>query len=176
MGLEFLARVRTTSMIAVAFAAVFAATYVSPAWGGAFVLGAAWSLLNLVALERIIVGLTTPKQDSAAMLRRAGGGAALLLALLAVGAVLLSRLDPIALLVGFGAPFAIIILKALSLVLVSSAFWRRFTTPTGRTLGLLAAALLLVWAARPLIAWAQEGAHGAQPGTETHESGGGVTE
>ena len=107
MGLEFLARVRTTSMIAVAFAAIFAATYLSPAWAGAFVVGAAWSLLNLVALERIIVGLTTPKQDSAAMLRRAGGGAALLLALLAVGAVLLSRLDPIALLVGFGAPFEI---------------------------------------------------------------------
>jgi len=174
MGLEFLARVRTTSMIAVAFAAIFVVTYVSPAWAGAFVLGALWSLLNLVALEKIVVGLTTPRQDSAAMLRRAGGGAALLFALLAVGAVLLSRLDPVALLVGFGVPFAIIILKALSLVLVSSAFWRRLTAPSGRTLGMLAACVLLVWAARPLIARAQEGGHGA--GTETHPSGSGVTE
>ena len=58
MGLEFLARIRRTSLFATALVSLFAAVYFSYAAGLAVAAGALWSLANLRLLEVIVTSLT----------------------------------------------------------------------------------------------------------------------
>ncbi len=172
MGLEFLSRIRRTSLITAALAAVFTATYRSPGLALGLVLGCLWSLVNLFALELLVVGITTPGRDRHFVLRKAGSGALMLALLLALGGILLSRLEPLGLLLGFALPYAVLLLKAFSLQILTSSSWRRWIGVSRRIDLLLAAAVLLVWAWRPLLALAageggashaaEEGAGGAQ--------------
>ena len=76
MGLEFLARVRRSSIGLTLIAGLFVAVYRPPALGLAIAAGGAWSLVNLWLIERLIVALTSPRRgEPAAAIAspRAGG-------------------------------------------------------------------------------------------------------
>lgn len=127
MGLEFLARVRRTTLWVGAVAAIVGATYSGLAHGAALAAGAAWSLANLFLLEALVVAITGRGRGSLPSLQRAGLAVAGMLGLFALGAFLLFRLPTEPLMIGFGFPFAVMVLKAASALLVDSAAWRRFT-------------------------------------------------
>ena len=97
MGLEFLARVRTTSTWLGGVAALVVATYVSADRGIALAAGVLWSLVNLQLLERFVITWLTPgrRPDTLKITAILGG----MLALLGFGALLLTLLPP-AVLVG----------------------------------------------------------------------------
>jgi F-type H+-transporting ATPase subunit a len=91
-----------------------------------------------------------------------------LLCLLPLGVFLLLRFDPVALLVGFAAPFVVILLKGLSLGLLTSRVWRRLTG-TRQTGALLVIVLLFAAAVMPMLAAAKDPpAHSAA--TESHDA------
>jgi len=190
MGLEFLARVRTTSRWAGAVAALVMGRYLTPGDGLAVGFGVLWSLVNLFLIERLIVALTGPGHGQLPALRRVAWSVGGMLALFAAGAVLLTQLPPQSLVWGFLVPFAVLTLKAGSLLILGSQGWKRFARDPRRAAGLIVAVALAVWAVTPLLARAagetsdtthaateaarpaagQHGA-GAQPG-ETHGASG----
>ena len=124
MGLEFLARVRRSTLGLAAIAALALATYRAPLEGLAFALGAAWSLVNLTLLEKLVTALTGPERGAAPAVARAARAIGGMLALFGAGGVLLLRLPPVLLLVGFLAPFAVILFKAVSTLLLESRAWK----------------------------------------------------
>src|SRR5262245_2874611 len=124
MGLEFLARVRKTSTWLGGVLALMTATYVSPLLGVAFAAGGVWSLTNLQLLEKLVVSLMGEARTTPAGIRGAGFSLMGMLLLFAAGAVLLSLLSPMALLLGFLLPLAVIVLKAASQLLLGSRLWR----------------------------------------------------
>ena len=113
MGLEFLARVRSSTLWLAALAAVMAATYAGWRTGAGLAAGAAWSLANLWALERLVVTVTGPERRTSVSARRAALVLAGMLALFGAGALLLRWLPPAALVAGFVTPFAVMVFKAL---------------------------------------------------------------
>ena len=127
MGLEFLARVRRTSIWLGAISALVVATYAAPLAGAAVALGAGWSFLNLVLLERLIVALTGAERRTFAATGRAIAAIGGLLALFAAGWLLLLRFPPALLMLGFGIPYTVIVLKAVALLLLPSRTWQRVT-------------------------------------------------
>jgi F-type H+-transporting ATPase subunit a len=163
MGLEFLARVRSTLWLA-ALAALMAASYVGWRAGLGFAAGAAWSLANLWALERLVVTITGPEWRTSVASRRAALALAGMLALLGVGFVLLRALPPPALMAGFLAPFAVMVFKAVAAVLLDSPLWARVTRDPWRALALVAAVAGLAWvvaASLPALGGASAPEHGA---------------
>ena len=60
MDLDFLRRVRTTSIITALVLFPFAAVYLGVSWGAGWLLGCAWSLINLAAIGFFVRELTTP--------------------------------------------------------------------------------------------------------------------
>ena len=170
MGLEFLARVRRTSLALAVVVALFAATYWSPARGLAIAAGAAWSLVNLTMLQRLIVALTGQNRGETRTLIQAVTALAGMMGLIAAGPFLLLKLPTIALAIGFGVPFLVITLKAASLMVLGSNAWRRFASDPRRATGLVIAILLALCAAAPLLARAAgaeaEGAEGAESGPQ----------
>jgi F-type H+-transporting ATPase subunit a len=127
MGLEFLARVRRTTLWVVAVVSLLTATYAVPAVALAVALGAAWSLANLALIERLIVTLTGPERGTMPAATRAARSVLGMLILFAAGAFLLRRLSPAALMWGFFVPYAVLVLKAAALLLLPSALWKRLT-------------------------------------------------
>ncbi|HYN63564.1 MAG TPA: F0F1 ATP synthase subunit A [Candidatus Limnocylindrales bacterium] len=127
MGLEFLARVRRSSLWLGGIAALVAATYATPSAGLALAAGAAWSLVNLVLLERLIVALTGPERRTLAATGRVIAALGGLMALFVAGWFLLTRLPAALLMVGFAIPHAVMVLKALSLLLLPTRAWQRVT-------------------------------------------------
>ena len=123
MGLEVLARVRKTSTWLGGVLALMTATYVSPLLGLAFAAGGLWSLVNLQLLEKLVVSVMGPARTTPEGVRRAGFALLGMLLLVGVGAVLLSLLSPMALLLGFLMPLAVIVLKAASQLLLASRAW-----------------------------------------------------
>src|SRR5437773_4027051 len=101
MGLEFLTRVRRATIWLAATTALVTAAYRGPAHGLAVLLGAAWSLVNLFLLEKLIVSATGADRDSAPALRRVAFSVTGMLLLFPVGALLLVKLSPIWLVAGF---------------------------------------------------------------------------
>jgi len=124
MGLEFLARVRKTSIWLGGVVALMAATTVRPMLGLTLAAGTLWSLLNLQLLERLVVALTSPERATPAGVRRSGLTLLGMLALFAAGALLLSLLSPAVLLAGFLLPLAVIVAKAATLLLLDSRAWK----------------------------------------------------
>src|SRR5262249_22259922 len=124
MGLEFLARVRKTSIWLGGVSALMTATYASPRIGLAFAAGGLWSLVNLPLLERLVGTLSGPARGTPEGTRRAGLALLGMLFLFAAGALLLSRLSPTALVAGFALPLAVIVIKAATRVLLGSRAWR----------------------------------------------------
>jgi F-type H+-transporting ATPase subunit a len=124
MGLEFLARVRSTSTWLGGVLALMAATYVRPMLGVAFAAGALWSLVNLQLLERLVVGVVNPDRATPANTRRTAFALGGMLLLFAAGWLLLTRLSPLALVCGFALPLAVIVAKAATRLLLGSRAWR----------------------------------------------------
>jgi F-type H+-transporting ATPase subunit a len=127
MGLEFLARVRSTSLWVIAVTSLFVATYATPLAGLAVAAGGVWSLANLALLQALIVALTGSDRRTLAATGRAVLTLGALLGLFAFGWFLLIKLSPALLVFGFGMPYAVIVLKAAALLLLPSQAWRRLT-------------------------------------------------
>jgi len=162
MGLEFLQRTRKASLWTGAVVALMLARYLTPKDGLAAALGVLWSVVNLTLLERLIVALTGPGRGELPALRRVALALGGMLGLFVAGAVMLMKLPPQSLLWGFLVPFAVLLLKAASLLLLGSSWWKRFSRDPRRAGGILALLLAGLWAVRPLLARAAE---------ETQESG-----
>ena len=164
MGLEFLARVRRSSIVAglvVTLAVAAAAPY---ALAGGFAAGVAWSLVNLALLQFVVVTMTGPERGTGAAFKRLGLAFAGSLVLFAAGAFLLTKLPIAALAAGFTFPFLVMVLKAASAALLQSAFWRRLTASPWQAAVLVLALVGTSW-------WAStnfQGATRADAQTETH--------
>ncbi len=169
MGLEFLSRVRKSSLWAGAIVALLIGRYVAPRDGLAAALGVLWSLINLALLERLVVALTGPDRRQPTGLRRALIASAGMAALFALGAVLLIKLPPQSLLWGFLVPLGVIVLKAGSLLLLGTCGWRRFVGDPRRVTGILVALGLVAWLAAPHGVGAQEHAAHAPHAAAHHE-------
>ena len=140
-----------------AIAALVAATYVKPAAGLALAAGVVWSLVNLVLLERLVVTLTgldrrIPRERGRALAILFGFGL-----LFAAGWGLLTRLPASLLMAGFAIPHAVIVLKALSLILLPSRRWRRITRTPWPAVAVAVALIAGVWAVTT--GWSQSPAH-----------------
>src|SRR5206468_4216553 len=82
----FLARVRRSTLGLAAIAALALAAYRAPLEGLAFALGAAWSLVNLTLLEKLVTALTGPERGAAPAVARAARAIGGMLALFGAGA------------------------------------------------------------------------------------------
>jgi F-type H+-transporting ATPase subunit a len=149
MGLEFLARVRRTTLWVASIAAIMASTYVSPRFAIGLAAGAAWSLANLFLLQHLVVALTGPNRGSTSAVKRVGIALGGMLLLLAAGAWLLFQLPAAGLMTGFLAPFAVLTLKAGTLMLLPTAFWRRVTRDPRIAAPLVLALFAAIWFALP---------------------------
>ncbi len=127
MGLEFLVRVRRSTLWLAAVASLVIGSYSGPAHGLAAALGAAWSLVNLFLIEKLVVAVTGPDRNEFTALRRALASIGGMLGLIAAGAFTLTRLSPIFWIIGFSLPFAVMIMKAAALSILPTRLWRRLT-------------------------------------------------
>ncbi len=153
MGLDFLARVRRTSLLAGLVAALIAGSSFTLLAGLGVAAGCAWCLFNLLALESLVAGLVGARLGREHSLRRMLVGSIGSLVLFALGALLLTQLPPAALMVGFLVPFAVLVLKAGSLLLLQSPLWRRITANPWQAAVLIASIAGASW-------FAANGMHG----------------
>jgi F-type H+-transporting ATPase subunit a len=181
MGLEFLGRVRRTTLWVVAVVSLLTATYASPLQALAVALGAGWSLVNLSLLEHLIVALTGAERGSRSAVRRAAGALLGLLILFVAGAFLLRRLPPAVLMSGFFVPYAVLVLKAATLLLLPSGLWRKLTRDPRLAILAVTLAIGVAWLAfsplrtqsnpqaQPPVTAAAPGTHepASPPGQET---------
>ncbi len=151
MGLEFLARIRRSTILLGIFGALAVATYAGPTSGLGLAAGIAWSLANLALLERLIVAITGSDRRSMPAVKRASLAAAGMMGLFGAGGVLLFLLPPIWLSVGFIAPFAVMVLKAASLLLLQSPAWKWLLARPWRAALVTVSLLVAAWWAIP--AW-----------------------
>ncbi len=145
MGLEFLNRVRRTALIAGAVLALPIASYRCFPSGLGFAAGTLWSLVNLWLIERLVVTLTGRERGTSAAYRAAAWTLGGMAALLAAGALLLSKLPIPAILLGFLLPFAVIVLKAGSTLLLESRLWRAIVGSPWRSALVVASVLVAAW-------------------------------
>jgi F-type H+-transporting ATPase subunit a len=145
MGLEFLVRVRRATLIAGGVAALMIASYAPLPLAAGFALGAIWSLANLALLEQLVVALTGADRGKLPAIRRAAWAVLGFGALFAAGAVMLAKLPVMALLAGFLLPHAVLVLKALSLLLLPTRAWRWITRDPRIALLALAALVGAAW-------------------------------
>jgi len=146
MGLEFLSRVRSSTLWLAVIAALMVANYAGWRMGLGLAAGVAWSLANLGLLERLIVVITGAERRTTLSARRAGWVLAGMLALFGAGAVLLGSLPPAALVAGFLVPYAVMMFKAVAALLLDSPLWARVTRSPWRSLALVAVVAVLAWA------------------------------
>lgn len=166
MGLELLARVRRTSIFVSLVAGLLTVTYRSPMAGLAVALGAAWTLVNLRLIEQLVVGITGPDRGTLPALKRVAIGAGGMVPLFAAGAGLLMWLEPVVLLAGFLIPFAVLVLKAVSLVVLQSRLWKKLTASPWRATMAVAIVALAAWWAMGALTGASAEDHAAP--AETH--------
>ena len=172
MGLEFLARVRHTAAIAGFVAALFAATYASYAVGIGVAVGVGWSIANLAMLQTIVLAMTGPGGGRSRVTLRAALAMAGTAGLLAVAAWLLPHLSLAGVAIGFTLPFAVMLLKAVSSVLLGSGAWRRLTASRWRPALLVALALVAAFAITDVVTRPLRAAP-ATPSTATLAQAGG---
>ena len=145
MGLEFLNRVRRTALIAAGVLAIPVATYRGPWAGLAFASGTVWTLVNLGLIEKLILAITGRDRGTASAYRAAGWAIGGQVLLMAAGAFLLAKLPIPALLAGFVLPFAVIVLKAGSTLLIQSRLWRAMVASPWRSALVVATVLVAAW-------------------------------
>lgn len=146
MGLEFLARVRRTSVIFGLVAGLMVTTYSSPSLGLALVAGCVWGVINLFLIEVLVVALTGAQRGTSPALVRSAATIGGMMALFGAGAFLLTRLSPAWLMAGFGIPFAVIVAKAGTLLLLSSSLWKRVVASPWRAVAFVALLGVAAWA------------------------------
>ncbi len=156
MGLEFLVRVRRTSLVTGFLGALAAFAYVSTSTGLGFTAGLIWSLFNLGLIEQVVLGMTSADRGSRPAITRIALGFAGSLALFAAGWWLLLKLPAIALVSGFTLPFGIIVLKAASRMVIDSPAWSRATRSAWTGIVILSLVIGGAWfgaqVLRPMIA------------------------
>jgi F-type H+-transporting ATPase subunit a len=145
MGLEFLARVRRTTLGLAVVAGLVVTTYRGPLDGVAVALGAMWSLVNFILLEKLILSITGTYRGTPAGLKQAGLAIGGMLALFGAGGVLLLKLPPMWLLGGFLAPFAVMLLKAVSAIVLESRAWKAIVASPWRAAAVVAVLLVAAW-------------------------------
>src|SRR5258706_10961640 len=94
MGLEFLARVRRSTLGLAVVAGLIATTYRGPLDGLALALGAVWSLVNFVLLERLVTALTGEARGTGEGVKRAALTIGGMLPLVAAGGPPLPHAPP----------------------------------------------------------------------------------
>ncbi|NOT33206.1 MAG: F0F1 ATP synthase subunit A [Candidatus Eisenbacteria bacterium] len=139
MGLEFLSRVRRSSLLAAVVVALATAVYVDLRHGIGVAAGTAWCLVNLSLLAHLVRGVS--ERSSATALRRVVLSMVGTLAWFGAGAWLLVQLPPMALAAGFTLPFVVMVLKAASTMLIESPAWAPMTR--GRWVGAVVLAVAL---------------------------------
>jgi F-type H+-transporting ATPase subunit a len=145
MGLEFLDRVRRSTVMMGVVLVLFVVIYAPWRATLGVAAGIGWSLVNLALLTRLVVAITGPDRGQFAAVRRAGLALLGMLALFAAGAALLAALPAMPLLMGFLVPFAVLVLKAASLLLLESRLWRWLTASPWRASVAVAALLVTAW-------------------------------
>jgi F-type H+-transporting ATPase subunit a len=145
MGLEFLARIRRSTILLGIPGALGVATYAGMLAGLGLAAGVAWSLVNLALLERLIVAITGSDRRSFDSLKRSAISAGGIMALFGAGGVLLFLLPPIWLSVGFLVPFAVMFLKAASLLLIQSRAWKWMLARPWRAALVVVSLLVAAW-------------------------------
>ena len=145
MGLDFLTRVRRSSLFAGGVLALFAATYLSPLGGLALLAGSLFCLVNLELIRLVVTGLTSADRGTRSAHRRLAIGLGGMLALLGAGALLLAVLPAGWLVAGFLIPFAVLTLKAASLLLLPSPAWSSLTRSPWRAALAVGACVALLW-------------------------------
>lgn len=145
MGLEFLARVRRTSLWLGGLATLCTLTYQGIVPGASLGAGIVWSLVNLALLQTLVVALTGRDRESTSAAFRLWGSAGAMLLWFGAGGLLLARLSPVWLLGGFLVPFGVIVLKAASLLVVGSSAWRTLMRHPRRTGAAVAALAIAAW-------------------------------
>jgi F-type H+-transporting ATPase subunit a len=145
MGLEFLTRVRTTSLWMGLVTSLFAVTLRGLSPGLGLFAGIAWCLVNLALIQMLVVALTGPERSEPRGLARAAIAIGGMLALFAAGAFLLMKLPAIWLVAGFTFPFLVLVLKAASLLVLPSRAWRTLTRSRWRAGALVAALVAAAW-------------------------------
>jgi F-type H+-transporting ATPase subunit a len=143
MGLEFLARIRRSTLWLGGIAALVIATYVAPLSGAGLAAGALASLANLALIEMLVVAITTPgpnKGRTRAALALAG-----MITFFAAGALLLRFLPAMWLMIGFGVPFLVMLMKAVALLLIESGLWTRFIARPWRATLAVGAVAFALW-------------------------------
>jgi F-type H+-transporting ATPase subunit a len=160
MGLEFLSRVRRTTLWVSGVVLLVLATFAPLAQALGVALGALWSLANLALLERLVVAITSPERGTAPAVKNAAIAAALTLALFGAGGMLLTLLPPLALAAGFALPLAVLVLKAASALLLESRAWRWLVSNPWRAALAVAVVLVAAWWLVPTRVLSQAG-HGA---------------
>ncbi|MGH7742790.1 MAG: hypothetical protein ACRENS_12305, partial [Candidatus Eiseniibacteriota bacterium] len=118
--------------------ALLAATRSAPLHGLALFAGAAWCLVNLLLIEKLVVAVTSAERNSSSALLRAGLSIGGMLALFPAGALLLTRFSPIWLTAGFSLPFLVIVLKAAALLILPTRLWQSLTRSPWRAAALVA--------------------------------------
>jgi len=170
MGLEFLVRVRRATLIAGGVASLMIGTYAPLVIAIAFALGALWSIANLTLLEKLVVALTGADRGKPPAIRRAAWAVLGFGALFAAGAVLLAKFPPMALLAGFALPHAVLVLKALSMLLLPSRAWRRVTRDARVATLVLAALVGVAWLALAPLRGGAAPEHQAAPAAHATEA------
>ena len=160
MGLEFLTRVRTSTLWVAGVVLLALTTFAPLSTVLGVALGTLWSLANLALLERLVVAITSPDRAQLPAVKRAALAAAAMLALFGAGGMLLTLLPPLALAAGFALPLAVLVLKAASTLLLESRAWRWLVSNPWRAAFAVAAVLVAAWWVVPGRVLSQAG-HGA---------------
>lgn len=164
MGLEFLARVRRSSLWLGGISALVIATYSAPSAGLAFAAGTAWSLVNLILLQNIIVALTGADRRTLPATGRVITAIGGLMMLFVAGWFLLTRLSPALLVAGFALPHVVMLLKAVALLLLRARAWQRIVRSPWPAL-VVAVALAAGW-------WAVSNGWSQSHGDSSHADSG----
>ena len=154
-----------------AIAALMIASYSGPMPGLASVMGIAWSLTNFALLQQLVVAITGTDRKSPPAVKRAVFAAGGMFLLFAIGGVLLVLLPPVWMLIGFLMPFAVLVLKAASRLLLESRAWRWLVQSPWRAAVVVLSVVVAAWWVVPALierpATAQEHAspHASQSDT-----------
>ena len=162
MGLEFLVRIRRSSIGLGVVASLLGATYSGLAAGGAIGLGVAWSLVNFALLERLVVAITGPDRGTRPAVSRAAVAIAGMTLLFGAGGALLFLMPPLMLLLGFVVPFVVMVLKAASMLLLESRAWKAMVASKWRAAFVVVSVLVLAWWLVPTRVMAPARASGEQ--------------
>jgi F-type H+-transporting ATPase subunit a len=146
MGLEYLDRVRRTSFLAGSLAAVLALALGNLMVAGAIFAGALAGLANLELVRLVVTGLTSADRGMPAARKRIAVGLGGLPVLLGLGWLAILRLPAGWVMAGFGLPFAVLVLKAASTLLLGSRAWARLTRSRWRGALVVGVIVAIAWA------------------------------